>query len=62
LAARTIPKQRGFRFPAVVARSFTLVNDWSTDLRYIPRSMKTKEIDGFLKAAEEITLWIMGRL
>ena len=52
----------GARFPANIARSFTLVNDWSTDLRYIPKNLKTKDIDEFLKAAEEITLWISGRL
>jgi hypothetical protein len=52
----------GARFPSNVARSFTLVNDWSTDLRYIPKNLRTKDIDEFLKAAGEIQLWIAGRL
>jgi hypothetical protein len=52
----------GARFPSKVSRCFTLVSDWSTDLRYIPKNLKTKDIDEFLKAAEEIQVWIAGRL
>lgn len=52
----------GARFPPKVARSFTLVSDWSTDLRYLPKNLKTKDIDEFLRATDEIQQWIAGRL
>ena len=37
----------GARFPREVARHFTLVNTWSTDLRYLPRSLKPDEAEDF---------------
>jgi hypothetical protein len=52
----------GTRFPSDITRSFTLVNDWSTDMRYVPRNMKEEEIDAFLKATREILIWADGRL
>lgn len=52
----------GSRFPRETTRAFTLVNDWSTDLRYLPRTMKPDEAEGFLAAAENIIRWADGRL
>jgi hypothetical protein len=49
-------------FPSAITRSFVLVNDWSTALRYLPKNMKTGEIDAFLRAADDIKKWAAGRL
>jgi hypothetical protein len=38
------------------------VNDWSTDLRYLPRTLKEDESKAFLAAAEAIIQWADGRL
>jgi hypothetical protein len=35
----------GARFPRDITQHFTLVNDWSTDLRYTPRSVRGDEAD-----------------
>jgi hypothetical protein len=52
----------GARFPREITEAFTLVNDWSTDMRYLPRTLKTEEAEGFLAAAEKIIRWVDGRL
>lgn len=52
----------GARFPREVNQHFTLVNDWSTELRYTPRSLKPDEADSFLVAAVAIVKWADGRL
>jgi hypothetical protein len=52
----------GARFPREITRAFTLVNDWSTDMRYLPRTLRAEEADGFLSAAETIIHWVDGRL
>ena len=52
----------GARFPRKMTESFTLVNDWSTDMRYLPRTLKADEAEGFLAAAENIIRWADGRL
>lgn len=52
----------GARFPSNITRNFTLVSNWSTDLRYLPKKLKTMDIDAFLAAAENIKSWISGRL
>jgi HEPN domain len=52
----------GSRFPAEITRHFTLVNDWSTDLRYTPRSVRADEAEAFLVAAVAIIRWADGRL
>jgi HEPN domain-containing protein len=52
----------GARFPREITKAFTLVNDWSTDLRYLPRTSRTEEAVGFLSAAERIIRWVDGRL
>lgn len=52
----------GARFPREMTESFTLVSDWSTDMRYLPRTLKADEAEGFLAAAENIIRWADGRL
>ena len=51
----------GARFPRDVNAAFTLANDWSTDLRYLPQTMRPDEADGFLTAAKTIMRWADGR-
>lgn len=50
------------RFPAEITRQFTLVNEWSTDLRYSPRSFRNEEAGAFVASAENIIKWADGRL
>ena len=52
----------GARFPRGIARSFSLVSDWSTDLRYSPRSLRASESDAFMRSAWVIVHWADGRL
>ncbi|MEO6809472.1 MAG: HEPN domain-containing protein [Isosphaeraceae bacterium] len=52
----------GSRFPANINRAFMLVSDWSTELRYEPKSIKPEEADRFLDAADEIIRWADGRM
>jgi HEPN domain-containing protein len=52
----------GARFPAEITRHFTLVNDWSTDLRYNPQSVRADEAEEFLGSAAAIIRWAEGRL
>lgn len=51
----------GTRFPADVARHFTLVNDWSTDLRYAPSTIRSPEAEEFLASVRVIIRWADGR-
>lgn len=53
---------RGARFPRAITEAFTLVNAWSTELRYVARTLKADEADGFLAAAKQIIDWADGRL
>jgi hypothetical protein len=50
------------RFPPDITQHFTLVNDWSTDLRYTPQSVRDDEAEAFLAAAVAIINWADGRL
>lgn len=52
----------GARFPREITRHFTLVNDWSTDLRYTPGAVRADEAQAFLDAAVQIIRWADGRL
>jgi hypothetical protein len=54
--------QGGSRFPRDITQHFTLVNDWSTDLRYVPRMVRIDEAEAFLTAAVAIIRWADGRL
>lgn len=51
----------GARFPPDVNKAFTLVSAWSTDLRYLPRTLTLREADAFLAASERILRWADGR-
>lgn len=55
-------KRRGAGFPPDTAKLFSLVSDWSTDLRYDPRESRTTEAERFLSAVEGIIAWAKGRL
>jgi hypothetical protein len=52
----------GPRFSREIVDAFTLVNSWSTDMRYLPGKQKLKEAEGFLAAAGNIIRWADGRL
>lgn len=52
----------GSRLPRDITRHFTLLNDWSTELRYVPRRVKDEDADVFLTAAASIIGWADGRL
>lgn len=52
----------GTGFPPIITRCFSLVNQWNTDLRYVPKTMKPSDADQFMSAAEEIIRWADGRL
>ena len=52
----------GARFPREITRHFTLVNDWSTDLRYAPHSVRADDAEAFLASAVGIIRWADGRL
>ena len=52
----------GPRFPREINESFTLVNVWSTDLRYLAGSLRDEESEGFLAAAANIMRLADGRL
>lgn len=48
--------------PEEVNRAFTLVQDWSTGLRYSLDAWDLKDALGFLRAAKTIVRWADGRL
>jgi HEPN domain-containing protein len=52
----------GAKFPSQIARAFTLVNEWSTEIRYSPTSVRTEEAEAFLNSASVIIKWADGRL
>jgi HEPN domain-containing protein len=52
----------GPRFPREIVEAFTLVNPWSTDMRYLPGKQKVEEAEGFLDAAGNIIRWANGRI
>ncbi len=52
----------GLRFPREITRHFTLVNDWSTDLRYTPRTVREHDAEAFLASSIAIIKWADGRI
>lgn len=52
----------GARFPREINEAFTLVQQWTTDLRYLPRTLKKGDATAFLAAAAEIILWADDRI
>lgn len=48
--------------PPSLNPSFTIVNDWSTDLRYSTAPLKQEDAQEFLDAVDEVMRWGSGRL
>ncbi|WP_337175701.1 HEPN domain-containing protein [Paludisphaera sp.] len=48
--------------PSSLNPAFTIVGDWSTDLRYSTATLKEEEALEFLGAVDEIIQWAAGRL
>jgi hypothetical protein len=55
-------KAGGAAFPSTIQRSFVTVSTWGTDLRYETGSIKLKEAEAFLAAAEAILAWADRRM
>lgn len=55
-------EHRGPHFPREINVHFTLVSDWSTDLRYRPGKMSMGDAEDFLSAARTIIEFAKGRL
>lgn len=47
----------GAPFPLEINKHFTIVNPWSTDLRYTPRSVRAEDAEDFLESAEAVIHW-----
>ena len=52
----------GGGLPGNLRRSFSRVNSWATDMRYMAGTVKSKDAKLFLDAALEIIRWADGRL
>jgi hypothetical protein len=52
----------GPSFPSAVSKDFSLVDTWTTELRYKAGTSKRGEAEAFLRAAQEIIVWADGRL
>jgi HEPN domain-containing protein len=52
----------GYGVECILKALVSLVNDWSTDLRYNPRSVRSDEAEEFLGSAAAIIRWAEGRL
>lgn len=48
--------------PGEITQHFTLVSDWSTDLRYSPQEVDATDAEAFLASAVAIIQWADGRL
>ncbi len=55
-------RQGGAPLPNEVARDFSRVNSWTTDLRYRPGAISAREAREFVGAAKSIVSWTGGRL
>ena len=53
---------KGPDFPRAINMHFTLVSDWSTELRYTAGKMKADDAEDFLAAADGIIEFAKGRL
>lgn len=55
---RTLYRAKGGApFPREITEALTLVGDWSTDLRYLPRTLKDHEARSFVDTAKMIVAW-----
>jgi HEPN domain len=55
-------RKSGHKPPTNIARAFTLVRDWSVEIRYDPKELKPSEASRFLKAVDDVYQWVDGRL
>lgn len=55
-------KRGGSRPPPDVTRSFALVSDLSSEIRYDPREVDPGEAERFLEAVDNVYRWANGRL
>lgn len=53
---------KGPRFPIEVTEAFTLARDWSSELRYAPRTWTYPDASAFMAAAGVIIGWADGRM
>ena len=54
--------RKGPPVPLPISRLFSLVNAWTTSIRYKPGAMKKRDAVVFVRAAEDILSWGDGRL
>src|SRR4051794_29942912 len=52
----------GAAFPREVNQHFLLADEWSTDLRYSPMTLRQDKAEAFIDAAKAILRWGDGRL
>lgn len=52
----------GIPLPGNIARKFSQVNNWSTDIRYQTRALRLKEALVFVEAVQQILDWAEERL
>jgi hypothetical protein len=52
----------GASFPGQVNRDFTLVDVWSTNLRYELAAFRKPEAEEFLESVDRIIEWAEGRI
>ncbi len=55
-------QNRGAKLPPEIRRSFALVNEWSTEMRYSPEVFEDGEAESFLRGAGTILQWADKRL
>jgi HEPN domain-containing protein len=48
--------------PEPVRNMIVNMRSWSVQLRYDPKAVEIEEADTFLRSAEEILVWVKGRL
>ncbi|QEH38727.1 HEPN domain protein [Aquisphaera giovannonii] len=55
-------RHQGATLPPDVRRAFTLVNEWSTDMRYSPEHMRGADAERFLSGVDAILKWAEERM
>ena len=59
---RLYTERGGPKMPPEVVPHFARVNTWSTDMRYSPGTIASRDAKAFLDSAVEILTWADGRL
>jgi len=52
----------GHSIPSEVSRQLVRVSSWSTDMRYVPGTIRKREAQAFLDAAAAVIAWADGRI